>query len=116
MHERLVELLDEVDTARGDLAETLERVRESLEVRSIVARPGFRLSEQDALPGVELHEQLIARLERMHHAVAAARAESIRIMVDEEGLTVSDVGKLLRRPRQLVSRLYRAAAAVGARR
>jgi hypothetical protein len=31
-------------------------------------------------------------------------------MVDEEGLTLSDVAKLMNRPRQLVSRLYRSAS------
>jgi hypothetical protein len=30
-------------------------------------------------------------------------------MVDDEGLTITDVAKLMNRPRQLVSRLYRSA-------
>jgi hypothetical protein len=109
MHDRLLSLLDEVETARIELIETLDRVGANLEVRRDVADPGYRLSEQDPVPGIELHEELIGRLERMHHSVAAARAESVRIMVDEEGLTLSDVAKLMGRPRQLVSRLYRSA-------
>lgn len=109
-NERLLALLDDVERARNDLADVLARTGESLRDRSRVVDPGYRLSEQDPSPGVGLHEELISGLERMHHAVASARAESVRIMVDEEGLTLSDVAKLLNRPRQLVSRLYRAAA------
>jgi hypothetical protein len=109
MHDRLLELLDEVEAARIQLTETLDRVGESLIERTQVTAPGYRLSEQDPASGVELHEELIGCLERMHHSVAAARAESVRIMVEEEGLSLSDVAKMLGRPRQLVSRLYRSA-------
>jgi O-succinylbenzoate synthase len=108
-NERLLALLDDVDTARIELGDALDRMGTSLGDRAAVLEPGFRLSQQDPVPGVALHEELIGALERMHHAVAAARAESIRIMVDEEGLSLSDVAKLLNRPRQLVSRLYRTA-------
>ena len=111
MHERLRALLDDVETARIDLTALLERLGQSLEVRTQIGDPGFVLSERDPVPGVELHEDLIAGLERMHHAIAAARSEAVRIMVDEEGLTMSDVAKLMGRPRQLVSRLYRSASA-----
>jgi hypothetical protein len=110
MHEQLLALLDDVEAARVELVETLDRVGATIADRAVVTDERFRMSEQDPVPGVELHEQLIGRLERMHHTVAAARAESIRIMVDEEGLTLSDVAKLLKRPRQLVSRLYRSAS------
>ena len=109
MYERLRELLDDVEDARTELMATLERVGTGLESRASVTEPGYRLSAQDPVPGIELHGELIEKLERMHHAVAAARAESIRIMVDEEGLTLSDVAKFINRPRQLVSRLYRSA-------
>jgi hypothetical protein len=108
-NERLFALLDDVEAARNDLTDVLARTGESLRDRSVVLEPGFRLSKQDPGPGVELHEELIGALERMHHAVASARAESVRIMVDEEGLTLSEVAKLMNRPRQLVSRLYRVA-------
>jgi hypothetical protein len=109
-NERLLALLDDVEGARTVLMGALERIGENLGERRLVLEPGFRLSERDPVPGVVLHEELIAALERMHHAVASARAETVRVMVDEEGLTLSDVAKLMNRPRQLVSRLYRSAA------
>ena len=110
MNERLLALLDDVERARAELSASLERLGETLRDRSLLRDPDTRLSALDPLPGTELHERLIACLERMHHAVAAARAESVRVMVDEEGLTLSDVAKLMNRPRQLVSRLYKSAS------
>jgi hypothetical protein len=110
MRERLLALIDDVEDARGDLMGSLERLGDSLRRRALLEDPETRLSEIDPLPGIELHERLIDGLERIHHAIAAARAESIRVMVDEEGLTLSDVAKLMNRPRQLVSRLYRSAS------
>jgi hypothetical protein len=110
MKERLLALIDDVEAARADLVVSLERLGESLRQRALFESPETRLSEMDPLPGTELHERLIDGLERMHHAIAAARAESVRVMVDDEGLTLSDVAKLMNRPRQLVSRLYRSAS------
>lgn len=110
-NDRLLALLDNVEAARGELMDALERVGESLRDRKLVAEPGFELSGQDPFPGVGLHEELISALERMHHSVATARGEIVRVMVDDEGLTISDVAKLMSRPRQLVSRLYRSAEA-----
>jgi antitoxin component HigA of HigAB toxin-antitoxin module len=110
MRDRLLALIDDVEDARGDLMGSLERLGDSLRRRALLEDPETRLSEIDSLPGIELHERLIDGLERIHHAIAAARAESIRVMVDEEGLTLSDVAKLMNRPRQLVSRLYRSAS------
>jgi hypothetical protein len=110
MNEHLLALLDDVEDARVALVASLEHLGASLEGRRIVGEPDVRLSQIDPVPGVELHERLIGGLERMHHAIAAARAESVRVMVDDEGLSISDVAKLMNRPRQLVSRLYRSAA------
>jgi hypothetical protein len=110
MNEHLLALLDDVEDARLALMASLERLAASLQDREVLGEPNTRLSAIDPVPGVELHEQLIGGLERMHHAIAAARAESVRVMVDDEGLTISDVAKLMNRPRQLVSRLYRSAA------
>ena len=53
-----------------------------------------------------LHVQLLKRLDAMHHSVSEARAEAVRVLVDEEGMTVSRVARLMGRPRQIVSRLY----------
>jgi hypothetical protein len=109
MNEHLLALLDDVEDARVALMTSLERLGASLGDRADVSAAGTRLSELDPVAGVELHEHLIGALERMHHAIAAARAESVRVMVDDEGLTITDVAKLMNRPRQLVSRLYRSA-------
>ncbi len=110
MKERLLASIDDIESARADLMVSLERLGEGLRRRTLLEDPEIRLSEIDPLPGTELHERLIDGLERMHHAIAAARAESVRVMVDDEGLTLSDVAKLMNRPRQLVSRLYRSAS------
>jgi hypothetical protein len=110
MNDRLLALLDDLEAARIQLEAALTQLGEELRDREVVSRPDFRISEQNGPRGIELHESLIAALERMHHSMAAARAEGVRVLVDEEGLSVSQAAKRLNRPRQLVSRLYRSAA------
>jgi hypothetical protein len=47
--------------------------------------------------------------ERFEAALTAYRARAIRALVDEEGLSFTDVGRLTGVSRQMVARLYRSA-------
>ena len=108
-YERLDQLLDELERARLELIDALGVLGEAMIDRSRLSDPEFRLSD-GIESGTRLHETLISALDRMHACLAAVRAEGVRLMVDEEGMSITDVAELVDRPRQLVSRLYAKAA------
>lgn len=56
----------------------------------------------------EIRDVVYERLAAFERSFNAARAMGVRSMVDEEGLTLTDVSRMMRRSRQFVTRLYRA--------
>ena len=107
---RLIELLKQVDRARVDLMTFLEQLGVALRGGIASLRRGRSLAPH--VPAFTLlHVQLLKRLDAMHHSVSEARAEAVRLLVEEEGLSVTSVARLMGRPRQIVSRLYHHAAA-----
>jgi hypothetical protein len=112
MSERLIQLLDELDTARTAFGGRLEELgRVVAEIRASLDRgaPVSSLTRAANLWG--FHEVLTRSLGDLHHLVAATRAEAVRIMVEDEGMTLAQVAGEMGRPRQLVGRLYREAKA-----
>ena len=111
-NERLIRRLRQVDLVRRDLIGFLERLGVALRLGIANLRRGVPASEQT--PGAtKMHVELVQKLDDMHHAVHEARAESVRVLVEDEGLPVSRVAHLMGRPRQLVSRLYQQARVDG---
>jgi hypothetical protein len=104
-NERLIKKLLQVDAVRRDLAAFLVRLGASLRLGIANLRRGVPASEQTA-EATAVHVELVQKLDDMHHAVHQARAEGVRTLVEDEGLTVSTVAQLMGRPRQLVARLY----------
>jgi hypothetical protein len=111
-NERLIRKLQRVETVRRDLASFLERLRTAISLGIRNLRRGVPVSSQTP-DAAEVHVELVQKLDDMHHAVHEARAESVRVLVEDEGLPVSAVAQLLGRPRQLVSRLYHQARSEG---
>ena len=105
-NERLIRKLQQVDLVRRDLASFLERLGSAIGTAIARLRRGVPVSEQTT-EAAEVHVELVQKLDDMHHAVHEARAEGVRALVEDEGLTVSAVAQMMGRPRQLVSRLYR---------
>jgi hypothetical protein len=107
-NERLIRRLQRVDAVRQDLASFLERLGVAIRAGIANLRRGVPVSEQTR-DATDVHVELVQKLDDMHHAVHEARAEGVRVLVEDEGLPVSTVAQLMGRPRQLVSRLYQQA-------
>jgi hypothetical protein len=107
-NDRLIRKLQRVDAVRRDMAAFLERLGVSIRTGIANLRRGVPVSSQTP-DAAEVHVELVRKLDDMHHAVHEARAEGVRVLVEDEGLPVSTVAKLMNRPRQLVSRLYQQA-------
>lgn len=56
-----------------------------------------------------VRDELFASLDRFNHQLTALRAEGVRVMVDEEGRSLTEVASYVGRSRQFVTRLYRMA-------
>jgi hypothetical protein len=107
-NERLIRKLGQVEAVRRDLAALLERLRVAIRLGIANLRRGVPVSEQTP-EAAKIHVELVQKLDEMHHAVHEARAEGVRVLVEDEGMPVSTVAGLMGRPRQLVSRLYQQA-------
>jgi hypothetical protein len=96
----------ELDIAAERLIEVFEKLRSS----EHKARAG--LTEGATVREVVTQELLCARaaargaLAEVAEALRRSRSAKIRALVDDEGLTIVQVSRLLGHPRQLVKRLY----------
>jgi len=107
-NERLIRKLQHVDVVRKDLAAFLVRLGVALRASIASLRRGVPASSQTP-EATAMHVELVHKLDDMHSAVHQARAEGVRVLVEDEGLPVSTVARLMGRPRQLVARLYQQA-------
>jgi hypothetical protein len=107
-NEQLIKKLTRVEAVRRDLALFLVRLGVAIRAGIANLRKGVPVSEQTP-EATRMHVELVQNLDEMHHAVHEARAEGVRSLVEDEGLPVSTVARLMGRPRQLVSRLYQQA-------
>jgi hypothetical protein len=110
--ERLIKKLQQVDTVRRDLAAFLDRLGVAIRAGIANLKRGVPASAQTP-EAAAVHVELVQKLDDMHHAVHEARAEGVRVLVEDEGLPVSTVAQLMGRPRQLVARLYQQARTGG---
>jgi hypothetical protein len=55
----------------------------------------------------DVRDTVYERLTAFERAFNATRSLGVRLMVDEDGMTLTEVSQLMRRSRQFVTRLYR---------
>lgn len=110
-HGRLLDILDEVDARRERLAEALARLAEVVEATRRDVSAGAKMSSVHSAIGLgPVRKEVSDGLAALNSVLMHARAEGIRLMVDEEGLSLRDVARLVGHSRQFVSRLYHHAA------
>ena len=95
---------------------SLREVLEGVEVAcgGIISQVEAGLRPLDAYRSAEftsVRDRLFAAQRAFDDAFTAARAEGIRLLVDDEGLSLTEVGRVVGRSRQFVTRLYRRAHA-----
>lgn len=56
----------------------------------------------------DVRDAVYERLTAFERAFTATRSFGVRLMVDEDGMTLTEVSQMMRRSRQFVTRLYRA--------
>jgi hypothetical protein len=106
------------DSALDDVAQTARRLCEALQTwdDELVEARGLR---DAGVPFLEMLQRRIAQGSRdrrvgadeaiaaYRNAVKQLRVAAVRTLVDEEGMTLTAVARLLRISRQMTSRLYR---------
>jgi predicted transcriptional regulator len=69
--------------------------------------PPLEAHQTSRFPAVR--DELFERFDRFNHRLTALRAEGVRVMVDIEGRSLTEVAAYVGRSRQFVTRLYRMA-------
>jgi hypothetical protein len=107
-----VESIDNVQRAAAVLHEALDRTVESLMVARQERLDGasFKAIATSLVEGghpLRMRRSVEEAFHAWADAFAALRGAAIRALVDEEGMTFSEVGRLADVSRQMVARLYR---------
>jgi hypothetical protein len=83
-NDRLIRKLQQVDVVRRDLAAFLDRLGVAIRAGIANLRRGVPVSDQTQ-DAAAVHVELVQKLDDMHHAVHQARAEGVRVLVEDEG-------------------------------
>lgn len=107
MGDPFVARLVELDQGCLELTQRLERLREAVvEIRRKRAQ-GRPVSEiVSSGPGIPARRDVRASWSRLNQALHAYRAQIVKSMVDDEGMSVADTARITGNARQVVSRLY----------
>lgn len=105
--QRFLELLDDVDRAREELERALADLGAVTKETRARLEQGMRVSVLHPVAGVgPVRREVSERLTGLNSALMHLRAEAVRLMVDDEGLSLRDVARVVGHSRQFVSRLY----------
>ena len=106
LREELARVRDEaaaLTAALQSLSEACARAEELLKSGA----PPLEAHRGSHFPAVR--DELFERFDRFNHQLTALRAEGVRVMVDIEGRSLTEVATYVGRSRQFVTRLYRMA-------
>lgn len=107
-------LIDELGALRSDLADLMKALQ-GLDEACLVADGALRAGSTP----IEVYltsrfaparDEFFAALDRFSQQLTRVRAEGIRLHVDVEGRSLTEVAALVGRSRQFVTRLYRQAS------
>jgi hypothetical protein len=107
MEDPLRSKLREVDAAAVELQDALERLRYAVRTIDRARARGTAVSRLvDDGPGRDARRRVRAAWTRLSRALKSYRAESARLMVEQENMTITEVARVTRNARQVISRLY----------
>jgi hypothetical protein len=105
--------IDDVDRLAGELHDVLDQTIEAFMTARKARLAGAPLNEivadAAARGGTNIRRTAAEACRAFTAAITEYRAATIRMLVDEEGMTFSDIGRITGVSRQMVGRLYRAA-------
>ncbi len=102
--------VERVQEAAGELCSVLDDVGLAIADAVDAIASGESMSDLVARTRLRAWRRLAGALARMTSALAASRAAAIRVIVDDEGSTMTDVARALGVARQVASRLYHTSA------
>lgn len=103
----VIEALLALRGAAAYLTATLDRLDDT--ASRLVSMLDDGVTPSEAHRSVEFtaaRDAVFSAIDRFDRAFANARAHGVRLLVEEEGLSLTDVGRLVGRSRQFVTRLY----------
>ena len=99
--------LTQLDEACRDLAGDLTALRKAVaEIRRLRRRGRSVADVVRVGPGVPARREVRSSWSRLNQALHAYRAELVRSLVEDEGMSITDTARLTGNARQVVSRLY----------
>ncbi len=106
----LARRLSDLETARLALVRELEALGQAVELNRELRRRGTTVTDIfRQSPGPATRRRVRQALNRLNEALHAYRAEAVRCLVEEEGLSIAEVARRTGNARQVISRLYQAA-------
>ena len=110
--DRFVDSLEELDEAIARVRDALDGLEAANAYTRDVIRVGMRM--RDLFPrsdGPRARDPTIEAVTALQTALMRSRGEFFGVLVEEEGMTISEVARLVGHPRQLVKRRYDAVRA-----
>jgi hypothetical protein len=101
------EVVVAAESLKASLDLALESLRRSKDLRQDQAGLRQLVAEVIEQGGKDVRLASTAAFEAYERAVTSYRSQVIRSLVDEEGMTFTEVGALLGVSRQMIARLYR---------
>lgn len=109
---RLIAAFEDFQRVGADVVETIDTARrESARYVRYLRDGGALAALYSNRRSGERRDQMFEVLAEFDRTLTRTRAEAIRLMVDDEGMSLSEVARLVGRSRQFVTRLYRSAPA-----
>jgi hypothetical protein len=110
--DRFLDSLEELDKAIASVRTELD----ALEAANAHTRDAFRagMRMRDLFPqsdGPRARDAVIDAIAELQSALMRSRGEFFGVLVEQEGMTISEVARLVGHPRQLVKRRYDAVRA-----
>ena len=108
--DRLLELMGAVELAAVQLRTNLDGLLSATGEAGVRLAAGVPLVDlYTGTDGPAARAAVIECMNDLHSALMRSRAEYIRLLVDDDGMTVPQVARLVGHPPQLIRRLYQAA-------
>lgn len=110
MSDQIGERLEQLDIACRDLDERLEILRNATaEITTMRARGRSASEIVRSGPGVPARRELRETWSHVNGSLHEYRVALVVSMIEDEGMSVSDVARLMGNARQVISRLYHSA-------
>ncbi len=101
-----VRSVQRVDEARAKLRAVLDELGPAAEQAVDIVAAGATIAELVSRSEMRVRRRTADALAAMTSALAENRVAAIRVVVDDEGLSMTDAARVFGVPRQVLSRLY----------